>query len=257
MLYICENYANDYNILFNGKKSQLLLFKGKGCTDKMGSLKIFGETLKYCNNAVHLGHSISNDDSDFIVKKSCSAFWKSFNIFISDFGHIHPVIQCQLFDKYCCSFYGSPIWLLHGSAVDKLCIAWRKALRMIWKVHPMTHCDIIHALSGFDPLKLQLTRRFIKFVKKCLLSDNEVVRIVSKVALYNPMSVICCNYRDISFTYGDIMSNSITYSNNVDTNNYYDISVLEELINIRDGYMSCEYLSSDDVNDLILQLCTK
>ena len=253
MLDICESYANKFDILFNGKKSQLLFFKGKGCSDKKGNLKIFGETLKYCDNAVHLGHSISVDDPNFIVNKSCSSFWKSFNIFISDFGHIHPVVKCHLFDKYCCSFYGSPLWLLHGNAVNNLCIAWRKALRSLWKVHPMTHCDIIYALSGCEPLKVQLCRRFVKFIKKCLHSDNEVVRTVSKLSLDNPMSVICCNYRDINYVYGNVLLNGIPNNNNVDT--HCDVAVLEELINIRDGYMSCEHLSLDEVSEMILSIC--
>jgi hypothetical protein len=253
MLDICETYANDYNILFNGKKSQLLLFNGRGCNVNKGILKIFGDELKYCNNAVHLGHFISVDDREFIVKKSCSNFWKSFNMFMTDFGHLHPMLKCQLFDKFCCSFYGSPLWLLHGSAVNDLCIAWRKALRMIWKVHPMTHCDIIQAISGFEPLLIQLCRRFVKFVKKCLHCDNEVVRVVSNIALNNPMSALCCNFRDLNYTYGDVMSTTILHVNTVEV--VKDVALLEELINIRNGYMSCDPLSVNEVSDMILHIC--
>ena len=254
MLDICENYAKNYNIQFNGKKSQLLFFKGRGCTDNIkGNLKIFGEDLVYCDNATHLGHYISVDNPDLIVSKSCAIFWKNFNIFMSDFGHLHPVIKCQLFEKYCCSFYGSPLWLLHGKEVNNLCIAWRKALRSVWKVDPRTHCDIIHSLSGFEPLLVQLSRRFVKFIKKCLLSENDVVRLVCKVALSNPMSVICCNYRDITYKYGDIFSINIPYQRNVNAD--INASVIEELIDMRDGFRSCDILSVDEVCDLLVNIC--
>ena len=67
------------------------------------------------------------------------------------------------------------------------------------------------------------------------------------------MSVICCNYRDINYVYGNVLLNGIPNNNNVDT--HCDAAVLEELINIRDGYMSCEHLSLDEVSEMILSIC--
>ncbi len=69
-------------------------------------------------------------------------FWSSFNLFNADFGHIHPYVHCKFFKQYSCSFYGSPLWLLSSQGVSDACIAWRKALRKIWKLSPITHCDV-------------------------------------------------------------------------------------------------------------------
>ena len=55
-------------------------------------------------------------------------FWRSFNIFKADFGHIKSSLQCTLFKQYCCSFYGAPIWQLRSNAVMNICTSWRKAL---------------------------------------------------------------------------------------------------------------------------------
>ncbi len=62
--------------------------------------------LKNTIKAFHLGHSLSNDDDDSIVNAAIAQFWRSFNLFSTDFGHISLYLQCKLFKQYCCSFYG-------------------------------------------------------------------------------------------------------------------------------------------------------
>ncbi len=44
-----------------------------------------------------------------------------------------------------------------------LYVAWRKSLRMLWRVHPMTHNTIIATMSEMLPLEIQLNYRFAKF----------------------------------------------------------------------------------------------
>ena len=56
----------------------------------------------------------------------------------------------------------------NGPGVQSLCVDWRKALRSLWRVHPMTHCDVIAALSDQLPIKVSLERRFIRFLNKFL-----------------------------------------------------------------------------------------
>ena len=66
----------------------------------------------------------------------------------------------SVFAPFCCSFYGSPLWLLilNSTAVHFLRVDWRKSLRMLWRVHPMTHGDIIAALSNQLPIHINLEK---------------------------------------------------------------------------------------------------
>ncbi len=82
----------------------------------------------------------------------------------------------ELFRQYCCSYYGSPLWPLQSDGVESLCVAWRKALRIIWRVHPQTHCDVIAALSGQKPLILSLRARIVNKINKCHENDNNEVK---------------------------------------------------------------------------------
>ena len=72
-------------------------------------IMVNGEIVNISDNAVHLGHTISSSDRESISLTAKSSFWKSFNSFISNFGHTYSFTKCSLFKQFCCSFYGSPL----------------------------------------------------------------------------------------------------------------------------------------------------
>ena len=131
MSSICEQYASEYEILYNGSKSKLLFFKGRCCNVSTLGIVVCGQLVEMSDTAVHLGHTITSNDRDNITKSAKSSFWKSFNILIAEFGKLSPFVISKLFNQYCCSFYGSPLWSISGTVVQALCVDWRKALRSI------------------------------------------------------------------------------------------------------------------------------
>ena len=112
------------------------------------------------------------------MKYAKISFWGSYNIFRADVGHISSRLKNVLFKKYCCVFYGSPLWPLEGAMIQSLCVDWRKALRCAWSVNNRTPCDIITSLSNQFPPILSLKKRFIKFIRNCLVCQNNIVKIV-------------------------------------------------------------------------------
>ena len=79
--------------------------------------------------AIHLGHTISSVDRIEIVKSAINNFWRHLNMFMSNFSSLSASMRNALFNQFCCSFYGSPLWLLKSGSVQSLCVNWRKALR--------------------------------------------------------------------------------------------------------------------------------
>ena len=110
MSSICEQYASEYDILFNGSKSKLLFFKGRCCNVSTLGIVVCGQLVKMSDTAVHLGHTMTSNDRDNITKSAKSSFRKSFNILIAEFDKLSPFVISKLFNQYCCSFYGSPLW---------------------------------------------------------------------------------------------------------------------------------------------------
>ena len=119
---ICEQYASEYDILFNGSKSKLLFFKGRCYNVFSLSIVVCGQLVEMSDTAAHLGHTITSNDRDNITKSAKSSFWKSFNILLAELGKLSPFVSSKLFNRYCCSFYGSPLWSISGAAVQAFCV---------------------------------------------------------------------------------------------------------------------------------------
>ena len=92
LVSVCEKYAPEFDILFNGSKSKLLFFKGRFSNGMESGIMVNGEIVNISDNAVHLGHTISSSERESISLIAKSSFWKSFNSFISNFGLQHTLL---------------------------------------------------------------------------------------------------------------------------------------------------------------------
>ncbi len=61
-------------------------------------------------------------------------------------------------------------------------------MRTIYELHPVTHCDMITALSGQVFFLSNLKIRIRKFFKKCRGHKEKIVKVAATAALVNPMS---------------------------------------------------------------------
>jgi hypothetical protein len=257
LVNMCEQYAREFDIQFNGSKSQLMCFKGRGCSTNSNSICVNGVKLNYVSNATHLGHEIDVSDKGGIIDGARKQFCKQFNMFMSDFGNVSSHVKNKLFVQYCCSFYGSPLWPLHSNNFSSLCVTWRKSLRQLWRVPFNTHCDIVTLLGSHKPLDIQIKCRFNGFMSKCLQHTNNVVRTVAQFAIRNPMSVTGRNYRNVCMYFNNDceMNASLVNWNKRAMDLAADVNVLSELIKIRDNTLDCQGFTNDEICVFITDIC--
>ncbi len=93
LIDVCKKYAKVFNIKFNGSKSCLLLFKGRNCKISTRGVTINGVSLTVSETAVHLGHHMSTKDKECTVNAAKNSCWRSFNLFISDYGHMYSFLK--------------------------------------------------------------------------------------------------------------------------------------------------------------------
>ena len=216
MIQICESYAAEHDILFNGNKSKLLMFGG---TEDNCEIYVNGIMVPVCKSAIHLGNLVSenvHDTIDFGLRR----FNSSFNYFTSSFGKCHTNVKNKLFVQYCTSYYGSQIWPIYRNDINKkICVSWRMALRRVWNLPYNTHCDILPLISNQIPIEIQLKCRFIKFYKSLLASDNNLVRYLAECKSFSKNSTMCRNV------------NQILYDLNIDNLNLqmYSVNHMKEL----------------------------
>ena len=128
------------------------------------------------------------------------------------------------------------------------CVDWRKALRCVWSLNNRTHCDIITSLSNQFPLILSLKKRFIKFIRNSLVCQKNIVKIISQFAICNPMSNTGTLDSDGKLSIKSDMNDWHLISDKVCT----EIDVLLDLINIREGNISCDGFTVEEMNFMII-----
>ena len=197
MIRICESYAIDHDLLFNGNKSKLLI-----CGSKTGPVPKFyvnEKEVPISDTAVHLGNLISNNIQDSI-DSGITKFNSSFNYFLSSFGKCQSSVKNNLFIQYCTSFYGSQIWPIYKKDLSKkISIRWRMALKRIWNLPVNTHCDIIPLLASQLPIEIQLKFRFLKFYRSLLKSENNLISYLSKFKTFSSSSIMSNNLNQILY----------------------------------------------------------
>ena len=103
---------------------------------------------------------------------------------------------------------------------------------------------------------LYLTRRFIKFIRHCLCCQNNIVKVISKVAISNPMSNTGRNYKGTLDSYGKLsIKSNMNERNRISNNVCTKIVVLLDLINVRDGNINCYGSTGEEINFMPYDIC--
>ncbi len=109
LIYICQQYAAEFDIKFNGAKSKHMVYKGRNCVVHHKDFFVNGEKVECVVTVDHLSHRLSTVDKSSMITAAESRFWKSFNLFMDNFSQSYSIVNNNIFKQYCCSFYGAPL----------------------------------------------------------------------------------------------------------------------------------------------------
>ena len=110
-LDICDDFAQEYAIVFNAKKSKYLWVQHSSAC-KVASVRkpqvgIGGFVIECVDSCPHLGHIIasSNDDNLDILNRR-NSLCGQIKVILCYFGCLGPVTKLRLLMAYCNSYYG-------------------------------------------------------------------------------------------------------------------------------------------------------
>jgi len=201
LLNICESFANEYSVLFNGTKS-VCIVTGMRANVRV-ELKLNGEVIPCKDNATHLGTVIGPNSSVLNVKQAVADLYKATNLLMSNFGHCSINVLDVLFSSYCTAFYGSPLWKLNVHTMRPLVTAWKKCLKRVWKLSVRTRSHYVALLRDLDLIPMLLLRYF-NFYVRCIESNNRIVRYMAELSEC-PNLKICSEVSslDVDVLYGN------------------------------------------------------
>ena len=85
--------------------------------------------------------------------------------------------------------------------MSDLYVAWRMAVRRVWRVPWTSHCNLLPHLAGVIPPELSFAKRAIAFIRILLESENKSVRMITGMGLYSSYSFIGKNFRYLMAKY--------------------------------------------------------
>jgi hypothetical protein len=186
MLCICNEFSKEFNIMFNPSKSSLIVHTPNG---PLSTSAIFnGELIQSEKNAIHLGNIVGYIREEEKMSKCVGEFYGKVNLLLSQFGSVNENIRYSLFKTYCMPLYGCQLWNMSSRSINLLFTAWRKCVRRIWQVHPMTHCNLLHLICNDLPVEQQIHKRFLKFLFSILESKNKIIYLCGQLALCGSQS---------------------------------------------------------------------
>ena len=208
MIKICEDYANEHDILFNGKKSKYLVF---GPYKYNHTVRVNNEIVEKCEKAVHLGHVLhTGENNEALIGDAIGKLNGSFHVFMSRFDSCNTITKNKLFHQYCSSMYGSQLWELAKS--DKIYSKWRKYHRIVLGLVNTTHCDLLPLIADNLPLDCMLELKFLSFFRSIMSSENRAVKHVAHSMLRSRTSTMCKNVKHLKYKYDISMDDIMNLS---------------------------------------------
>ena len=74
-------------------------------------------------------------------------------------------------------------FLISINDIECIAVAWRKAVKRIWKLPGRTHSYIVYSLCGKWPIEDEIHRRSLIFALRCYNSDSSIVSSVANFSI--------------------------------------------------------------------------
>ena len=128
--------------------------------------------------------------------------WEISNNLLADFSFVDSNTLSVLVDSYCMSIYGRQLFKLYDkNSVNCIFVAWRKAIRKIWKIPNISHCRLLPYINDCNYIDSILERRYIRFLYNIFNSENQLYTSMIKYSLTNCDSTLGENIRYLMHKY--------------------------------------------------------
>lgn len=186
-LNIASTFQREYHISFNAAKSQLLFFSAEHSDIPIEI--VFQETVIQAQpSGIHLGHIIGPNVTDQDITRAVSDFNKKVNVLISRFYYCDFDTKLKLFQSYCMSLYGSVLWDLSDNHIQRFYTSWRKAVRKLIGVHPMTHSALLNLIIETRPIEGVMESRILRYLHNIHVSRNKFMNLACVLAVHGSRS---------------------------------------------------------------------
>ena len=177
LIETCEEFAQAHSIIFNVKKSQVMVIRANAYLDfDFGSIKLSGRDLEEVSNFKYLGHVISNDASDNgDIMRHCRYLYTVGNSLIRRFWFCDIRTKLKLFTMYCGNVYTGHLWWNYSKcSLNKVKTAYNSILRRLLNIprvqdgvsYSASSMFVGHNICNFSALMRRMCSSFTQRLEK-------------------------------------------------------------------------------------------
>ena len=206
--------------------------------------------LKGCG--VKMCHIVSINPVSKVIDDAIHSFNVALNSILNKFTNVYVSVKYKLFQE-----------LLY--AIIWLCFMG-KVIRRLFNLSNRTHSRYIHSICNDVPVKVQLYKRFNKFMYTLLNSGNPCVELAGKLVISGSNSNVSKNIniisRDLKCNYSDVFASPCVFTKYAESyvtscNSIEDNIVcgnIHDLMHIRDRNLT--RFCFNEINEMLEYLCT-
>lgn len=180
LLNVCTNFADEYDILFNEKKSQCLCYQPSGLKLNPPQVAMNGKCIQDVQSAKYLGHQLSSDMSDNVnIQRQLRSVYARGNMLLRKFGKCSKEVKLYLFRTYCTSMYTCQLWCKYTQAqYKKLRVAYNNIFRRFMGYDPFYSAQGMFVENNIDSFEVLMRKNVYSFMTRMQCSTNKLVNNV-------------------------------------------------------------------------------
>ena len=204
LLRICDIFAEDNCILYNGKKSKCMLFKPRSLKlPFIPTLYLNDRPVEFVTSHKYLGVLISDnlkDDCD--IKRQIKALYARGNMLTHKFHFCSDNVKRCLFRTFCTSNYGCEMWSnFSNSSYRKINVAYNSIFRKFMKFERDCSISAKFVQSNIDCFKVLVRKAAYSLRCRLHMSNNMLVQSILSSTYFVYDSTINQRWNSILYTF--------------------------------------------------------
>ena len=180
LITVCEEYAVSHEMVFNHKKSVILICRSKYMKNVYPVFTLNGKIINESDTVRYLGHILCNsgkDDKD--IMRQCQQLYARGNVLLRKFHMCSMSVKIQLFNTYCSPMYTAQLWWNHTVAsFHRLNVAYNNVLRRLLRRPRFCSASGLFAECRIPNCKAVIRNLIFRFMTRLDLSTNSIISII-------------------------------------------------------------------------------